>query len=81
MERKSSVKDVHKYIKQDYPDDWKIRYVDYLYDLCKQVGSNALLLEQMLVHRSQARIRLMDSLLSDISKNTIVFAHHTEYLK
>lgn len=90
-EREFTIQDVKKMpaslirikntIKHDYPDDWKIRYVDYLYDLCKQVGSNALLLEQMLVHRSQARIRLMDSILSDISKNTIVFAHHTEYLK
>ena len=60
---------------------WREKYVDYLYSICKQNGSNALLLEQMLVHRSQARIRLIDRLLSSFKKNSIVFAHHTEYLK
>lgn len=60
---------------------WRQKYVDYLYSICKQTGSNALLLEQMLVHRSQARIRLIDRLLSSFNKNSIVFAHHTEYLK
>lgn len=60
---------------------WREKYVDYLYSICKQTGSNALLLEQMLVHRSQARIRLIDKLLSSFKKNSIVFAHHTEYLK
>jgi superfamily II DNA or RNA helicase len=60
---------------------WRQKYVDYLYSICKQTGSNALLLEQMLVHRSQARIRLIDRLLSSFKKNSIVFAHHTEYLK
>lgn len=60
---------------------WRQKYVDYLYSICKQTGSNALLLEQMLVHRSQARIRLIDKLLSSFKKNSIVFAHHTEYLK
>lgn len=60
---------------------WREKYVDYLYSICKQTGSNALLLEQMLVHRSQARIRLIDRLLSSFKKNSIVFAHHTEYLK
>lgn len=60
---------------------WRQKYVDYLYSICKQTGSNALLLEQMLVHRSQARIRLIDRLISSFKKNSIVFAHHTEYLK
>lgn len=56
-------------------------YREYLIDLCKAKGSNLLMLEQMLVHRSKTRLNIIDSLLSDMSKNCIVFAHHTEYLK
>ena len=56
-------------------------YVQYLIDLCKSRGSNLLMLEQMLVHRSQKRIDVMDKLISGFDKNCIVFGHHTEYLK
>jgi len=56
-------------------------YMSYLVDLCKAKGSNLLLLEQMLVHRSKKRLLVMDNILEKIEKNTIVFAHHTEYLK
>lgn len=35
----------------------------------------------MIVHHSRKRIAVMDKLLSGLNKNTIVFAHHTEYLK
>lgn len=35
----------------------------------------------MIVHHSKKRIAVMDKLLSSLTKNTIVFAHHTEYLK
>ena len=59
----------------------KKKYIDYLYEICKSVGSNSLMLEQMLVHRDQKRIDTIDTLLSHFSKNCIVFAHHTEYLK
>lgn len=55
-------------------------YMQYLVDLCKSKGSNLLMLEQMLVHRSQKRLDLMDRLLKGIDKNCIVFAHHTEYI-
>ena len=56
-------------------------YAQYLIDLCKSKGSNLLMLEQMLIHRSKKRIGIMDDIISGINKNCIVFAHHTEYLK
>ena len=59
------------------PDEYK----EYLIDLCKAKGSNLLMLEQMLVHRSQKRLNIIDDLLQTMDKNCIVFAHHTEYLK
>lgn len=56
-------------------------YKSYLIDLCKAKGSNLLMLEQMLVHRSKKRLQIIDDLLIGMEKNCIVFAHHTEYLK
>ena len=56
-------------------------YKAYLIDLCKAKGSNLLMLEQMLIHRSQKRLQVIDELLFGMTKNCIVFAHHTEYLK
>ena len=56
-------------------------YKAYLIDLCKAKGSNLLMLEQMLVHRSQKRLQVIDNILTGMTKNCIVFAHHTEYLK
>jgi superfamily II DNA or RNA helicase len=56
-------------------------YKAYLIDLCKAKGSNLLMLEQMLVHRSKKRLKIIDDLLLTIDKNCIIFAHHTEYLK
>ena len=56
-------------------------YKTYLIDLCKVKGSNLLMLEQMLVHRSKKRLKIIDDLLLTMDKNCIVFAHHTEYLK
>lgn len=67
-----------KHVKSLYTDD---EYKSYLIDLCKAKGSNLLMLEQMLVHRSKKRLKVMDDILSGITKNCIVFAHHTEYLK
>ena len=67
-----------KQIKILYEPD---EYRQYLVDLCKSKGSNLLMLEQMLVHRSQKRLKVMDDLLTGMTKNCIVFAHHTEYLK
>lgn len=55
-------------------------YMMYLVDLCKSKGSNLLMLEQMLVHRSTKRLEIMCNILNDIDKNTIVFAHHDGYL-
>lgn len=55
-------------------------YMQYLVDLCKSKGSNLLMLEQMLVHRSQKRLDLIEKILRGLNKNCIVFAHHTEYL-
>ena len=56
------------------------QYRDYLIDLCKANGANLLLLEQMLVHRSKRRLKIIDGIISKINKNVIVFAHHTEYI-
>ena len=56
-------------------------YVMYLTDLCKAKGSNLLLLEQMLAHRSKKRLEVMDRLLFGLDKNVIVFCHHTEYIR
>lgn len=56
-------------------------YINYLVDLCKANGSNLLMLEQMLVHRDQKRIDIMDDMLGSFHKNCLVFAHHTEYMK
>ena len=53
----------------------------YLTDLCKAKGSNLLLLEQMLAHRSKKRLEVMDRLLFGLDKNVIVFCHHTEYIR
>lgn len=55
-------------------------YMMYLVDLCKAKGSNLLMLEQMLVHQSQKRLDVIEDLLRSFEKNSIVFAHHTEYL-
>lgn len=59
----------------------KHEYRDYLVDLCKAKGSNLLMLEQMIVHRSKRRLLALKEILKKLDKNTIVFAHHTEYLK
>ncbi len=59
----------------------KKRYTEHLYEICKSVGSNALMLEQMVIHRSKIRLMVIEELLKRFNKNSIVFAHHTEYLK
>lgn len=59
----------------------KEEYMNYLVDCCKASGSNLLMLEQMLVHRSKRRIAVLDKLIANLDKNTIIFAHHTDYLK
>ena len=56
-------------------------YIHYLVDCCKARGSNLLMLEQMLLHHSVKRIKVMDKILESKHGNTVVFAHHTEYLK
>lgn len=55
-------------------------YMDFLCELCKAQGSNMLMLEQMLAQHDQHRLEVIADILSGIDKNTIVFAHHTEYL-
>lgn len=59
----------------------KEEYMNYLIDMCKASGSNLLMLEQMIIHRSKKRIAVMDKIISDLDKNVVVFAHHTEYLR
>lgn len=67
-------------LQQIKPGLEKWEYRDYLIDLCKANGANLLMLEQMLVHRSEKRLKVMDSLIDKMDGNVIVFAHHTEYL-
>ena len=67
-----------KVLKEQYT---KEQYRDYLVDLCKAKGSNLLMLEQMIVHRTKERLDVMDDIIRGRSGNCIVFAHHTEYLK
>ena len=55
-------------------------YANYLIELCRGRGANLLMLEQMLVHRSQKRIDEMINLLQGMDGNCIVLAHHTEYI-
>lgn len=60
-----------------YDDD---EYRECLVDMCKAKGSDLLMLEQMIIFHDQKRLEVMDDILMGITKNTIVFAHHTEYL-
>lgn len=69
---------VLKQLKNQYT---KEQYKDYLIDLCKAKGSNLLMLEQMIIHRSQQRLNVMDQIITNNRGNCIVFAHHTAYLK
>lgn len=69
---------VLKNLKKQYT---KTQYYDYLVELCKNTGANLVALEQMLVHRDQKRIDVMDRIISGIDKNIIVFGHHTEYIR
>lgn len=61
------------------PEKTEQEYLDYLIDLCKARGSNLLLLEQMLVHRDKKRLDLLENLLKEFNKNSIIYFHHTEY--
>ena len=65
-------------LKTQYTDR---EYQTYLIDLCKSKGSNLLMLEQMVLHRSEFRLGVIDKIISNNKGNCIVFAHHTEYLK
>lgn len=59
----------------------KLKYVDYLIDLCKANGSNLLLLEQMVMFMQEKKINILKEVLRLKNGNYIVFAHHTEWLK
>jgi superfamily II DNA or RNA helicase len=57
-------------------------YALYLIELCRARGANLLMLEQMLVHRSEKRIKEIENLISNMTDgNCIVLAHHTEYIE
>lgn len=82
-EREFTIQNVKKLpmvIQQVKPIYTDYEYKEYLVDLCKANGANLLLLEQMIVHRSQRRLKVMDDLIKQMNKNVIVFAHHTEYI-
>lgn len=57
------------------------KYYNYLINLCKYKGTNLLILEQMLTHLYEERLNIICDILKNINKNTIIFAHHTEYIK
>lgn len=85
-EREFTIQDVKELpvVLQDMKDSDEYNednYINYLVDLCKARGSNLLMLEQMLVHRNQKRLDVIEELLAGMQKNCIVFAHHTEYLR
>ena len=75
------VKTLPYILEQLKPIYTKKEYMDYLVDLCKAKGSNLLMLEQMIIHRSEKRLKLMKSIIDTRKGNGIIFAHHTEYLK
>ena len=57
-------------------------YALYLIELCRARGANLLMLEQMLVHRSEKRIKEIENLITNMTDgNCIVLAHHTEYIE
>ena len=78
IQHKKSLPYAVKVVKEKYSE---LDYIDYLVDLCKAQGSNLLMLEQMLVHRDNKRLSVMDGLIDEMDGNVIVFAHHTEYIK
>ena len=68
-----------KQVKQMYEPR---EYALYLIELCRAKGANLLMLEQMLVHRSEKRIKEIENLISNMTDgNCIVLAHHTEYIE
>ena len=56
-------------------------YMQYLIDLCKSKGSSLLMMEQMMMFEQTKRLDVMEKIFSSSTRNGIVFAHHTEYLK
>ena len=68
-----------KELKEMYDDR---EYALYLIELCRSRGANLLMLEQMLVHRSEKRLNEIENLISNMTDgNCIVLAHHTEYIE
>ena len=68
-----------KEIRKMYDDH---EYALYLMELCRARGANLLMLEQMLVHRSEKRMKEIENLISNMTDgNCIVLAHHTEYIE
>lgn len=57
----------------------KEQYADYLQSMVK-AASQSLVLEQMMVQRSEQRIDFIDKIINNLDKNVIVFAHNTEYI-
>ena len=68
-----------KEVRKMYDDK---EYASYLIELCRARGANLLMLEQMLVHRSEKRIKEIENLITNMTDgNCIVLAHHTEYIE
>lgn len=59
----------------------RVKYLSLLEELCKGNGAGLLNLEQMLVHRGQRRIALINKIIKHSNGNGIIFAQHVEYIK
>lgn len=69
------------YKKQERLLEAKMKYIEYLVDLCKANAANLLLLEQMVMFFQEKKINVLKEVLREKDGNYIVFAHHTEWLK
>ena len=64
------------------PEQQEQKYIDFLKDMIKgSPGTNQLVVEKMMVHFMDERINILcNDILSICPYNTLVLAHHTEYL-
>jgi hypothetical protein len=64
------------------PEQQEQKYIDFLKEMIKESpGTNQLVVEKMIVHFMDERINILcNDILSICPYNTLVLAHHTEYL-
>lgn len=67
-----------------YPNEWKSKYIIYLRKTAvpASLKGNALVIERMMVHFLDERIKyLCEMILTGCDKNTLILAHHTDYIR